>query len=318
MLRAPVLRRAKAGLREFLLRPASARPLAFLRIGVAAALIGEAAIVATHLQQYFGPLGLVQPPVTDALAHWSLPSLAALARALSSTGVTESAIVQVAFAVYVLALHLLLLGCRTRMAAVASWLLFLAFKKTGSAAAYGGFEFALIGLFYCVVLPVGDSLSIDALRRPRPPSAAARIGLRVLQLHLCLVYLSSGLEKARGAQWWNGEAIWRAVMRPGHGDLDFSWLADHPWIALLAGWGTLICETGYSVFVWLKRTRKFWVLAVIGMHLAIAVSLGLLFFSAVMIALNIAAFLVPAEPRQELASAAEPAISRSSFESEVS
>jgi hypothetical protein len=318
MRRIAVLRRAKAAIRAFVLEPASARPLAVMRIGIAAALIGEAAVVASHLHDYYGPLGLVQPPVTDALAHWSLPSLPALARALSFTGLTESGAVQAAFAVYVLALHLLLLGCRTRAAAVVSWLLFLAFKKAGSAAAYGGLEFAQIALFYCVVLPVGDALSIDAFRRPRPPSVGARIGLRLLQLHLCVVYLSSGIEKARGDQWWTGEAIWRALMRPGHGDIDFSWLAVHPLVAKLACWGTVTCEIGYSLFVWLKRTRKLWVLAVIGMHLAIAVSLGLVFFSAVMIALNVAAFLVPADAREAIADARQPGVNRSSFDSAIS
>ncbi len=313
-----MLRRAKAAVGEFLLQPASARPIAFMRIGIAAALIGEAAVIAPHLHEYFGSLGLVQEPVSDALGHWSLPSLPALARWLSLTGLTERGVVQVAFAVYVLALHLLLLGFRTRTAAVVSWLLFLAFKRSGSAAAYGGFEFAQIALFYCVVLPVGDAVSIDAWRRPRPPSSGARIGLRLLQLHLSVVYLSSGIEKARGDQWWNGEAIWRAVMRPGHGDIDFSWLADHPLVARFACWGTLTCEIGYSLFVWLKRTRRFWILAIIGMHLAIAVSLALVFFSAVMIVLNVAAFLVPAEVRPAIADSAEKAVTRNSFESAAS
>jgi hypothetical protein len=309
-----VLRRAERAFRAFALEPASARPLAVLRIGIAAALIGEAAAVASHLHDYYGPLGLVQPPVSDALAHWSLPSLPALARALSFTGLSEAGTVQAAFAVYVLALHLLLLGWRTRTAAFASWVLFLAFKKAGSAAAYGGVEFAQIALFYCVVLPVGDAFSIDAVRRPRPPSSAARIGLRLLQLHLCVVYLFSGIEKARGDQWWTGEAIWRALMRPGHGDIDFSWLALHPYVARLACWATLTCELGYGVFVWVKRTRRPWVLAVVGMHLAIAVSLGLVFFSAVMIALNVAAFLVPADPREMIAATPQPAVNRDSFD----
>lgn len=307
----PVLRRTEAWLSRFALTPASARPLAILRIAVSVALIAEAAVIAPHLYDYYGPSSLMQPAVNDAFVHWSLPSLPALARLLAFTGLTEAAVVRVAFGIYVLALHLLLLGCRTRTAAVVSWLFFLAFKRSGGASAYGAFEFAQIALFYCVVLPVGDAVSLDTCRAPRPPSAGARIGLRVLQLHLCVVYLSSGIAKAAGEQWWNGEAIWRALMRPGHGSIDFSWLAEYAWVARLACWGTLACELGYVVFIWSRRTRRPWVLATIAMHVAIAVSLGLVFFSALMIALNVAAFLVPAEAAA--ADAPGAILTRSSF-----
>ena len=303
----PVLRRVKARIVEFVSLPASARPLAVLRIGVSAALIGEAMAIASHLYDYYGSLGLVQTPVNEALVHWSLPSLPGVTRLLSFTGLTEAGALLIAFAIYLLALHFLLLGCWTRLAAVTSWLLFLAFKKAGGASAYGGFEFAQIALFYCIALPVGDALSIDASQRPRPPSWVARLGLRLLQIHLCVVYLASGIEKSLGEQWWNGEAIWRALMRPGQVWLDFSWLADHPWVARAACWGTLVCELGYAPFVWLGRTRRIWVLAIIGLHLGIAVALGLVFFSAVMIVLNVAAFLVPAEAGHRAARAAREA-----------
>ncbi len=293
-----MLDRLRTGLSTFAMEPASHRPLAVLRIGVAAALIGEAATLAPHLHEYYGPLGVVQPPISEALAHESLPSLSALAGTLSFTGWTAAGIVQVAFAAYVIALHLLLLGYQTRIAAVASWLLFLALKKSGSASAYGAFEFAQIGLFYCAVFPVGGALSLDALRHPAPPTAGARLALRLLQLHLCVVYLSSGIEKALGEQWWNGEAIWRALMRPSDVGLDFSWLAYHPLVARIACWGTLAVEIGYAFLVWPRRTRPFWIMASIGLHLAIAIALGLFFFSAIMIALNVAAFLIPAGPLQ--------------------
>ena len=275
---------------RFALEPASHRPLAALRIGIAAALIGEAAAVAGHLHDYFGPSGLVQAPVADALVSPSLPSLSSLAAAV---GVSEGAVVQAAFAAYVVSLHLLLLGYRTRSAATASLLLFLALKRSASASAYGAFEFAQIGLFYCAVFPVGSAFSLDASRRGDVPSVGARIALRVLQLHLCIAYFSSGIAKAAGEQWWNGEAIWRAVMRPGHVWLDFSWLASHSWLAVAAAWATLVIEIGYAFLIWPARTRRAWVAASIGLHLGIAIALGLVFFSAVMIALNLAAFVVP-------------------------
>jgi hypothetical protein len=290
------LNRIRARISDFALRPASARPLAVLRIGVAAALIGEAALIAPQMLEYFGPSGIIQSPVSDLLARESLPSLGTVVRAFSSSGLSQTTAVRVAFGAYVLSLHLLLFGCLTRVAAIAAWLLFLSFKSSGSAAAYGAYEFAHIALFYCAVLPVGEASSVDAMRHPQSASAGARLGLRIIQIHLCIVYLASGLEKASGEQWWTGEAIWRALMRPGLARFDFGWLAFHPVIAMLAGWATLAVELGYAFFVWPKRTRSLWMALVVGLHLGIAVTLGLAFFSAVMITLNIAAFVADPEP----------------------
>src|SRR4029079_2907775 len=143
-----------------------------------------------------------------------------------------------------------------------------------TASAYGVFEFATIGLFYCALMPVGDALSVDAGSwRADRASVGARLARRVLQAHLCIVYFTSGIEKIRGEQWRNGEAIWRAVLRPRFQSMDLSWLAFYPMLPLLACWGTLAVEIGYAFLIWHRRTRRVCVLAAIGMHAGIAVVL---------------------------------------------
>jgi hypothetical protein len=91
-------------------------------------------------------------------------------------------------------------------------------------------------------------------------------------------------------------------MRPDLGQFDFAWLADTPWLAMLAGWGTLVVEIGYVFLVWPRRTRQLWALATVGLHVGIALALGLVSFAAVMIVLNVAAFLVSPEPKSVAAS----------------
>jgi hypothetical protein len=186
---------------------------------------------------------------------------------------------------------------------VLAWLTHLMFKTSGFATSYGALEFAHIGLFYCTVMPVGHALSLDrrAGRTPAGPTAGARLSLRVLQLHLCIVYLSSGFWKATGEQWWTGEAVWRALMKPDLAQMDFTWLAEVPWLATLACWGTLAIELGYPLFIWPRRTRTPMALAAVGLHAGISVALGLLSFSALMALLTVSAFLVSAEPRPEAA-----------------
>jgi predicted DCC family thiol-disulfide oxidoreductase YuxK len=118
----------------------------------------------------------------------------------------------------------------------------------------------------------------------------------VLQAHLCVVYVSSGVAKASGAQWWNGEALWRALMRPDLGTLDFSWVAQVPWLAAIGCWATVALEVGYGVFVWPRRTRRWWTIGIVAMHAGIALTLGLWAFSFTMALLSVAAWLVPCEP----------------------
>ena len=60
-------------------------------------------------------------------------------------------------------------------------------------------------------------------------------------------------------------------------------MASGPELARLVGWGTLLVEVGYPLLVWLKWTRTPGALATIGMHVGIAVALGLVSFAGVMI-----------------------------------
>lgn len=269
---------------------ADARGLAALRIGVAGVLIAQAFAFAPSLFLFFGEHGIVQAPVARLLVPSNLPRLSWFVDALAPVA-GERAVVIGVFCLYVAALHLLLTGWRTRTAAIVAWLLHLSLKTTGSASAYGVFEFATIALFYCAVFPVGAVWSLDAMEGERTDAFQATLGRRVLQIHLCVVYLSSGIEKIRGEQWRNGEAIWRAVMRPRFAAADFSWLASVPSLAVAICWATLLVELGYAVFIWPQRTRRIWALATIGMHAGIAVVLGLWSFSALMIVLNASALL---------------------------
>jgi hypothetical protein len=289
------LRSAAVG---FVSAPASARPLAVFRIGVAAVLLLQALAVGGKLTELYGERGIIQWSVADDLAPEGMPRVRWLADLLGPYGISADACLRGVFLAYVAGLAALLVGWHTRPAAVLAWLTHLALTASGSAATYGVDQFAVIALFYCVCMPVGDAASADrcAGRTSGAPSAEARLSLRVLQFHLGVVYLSSGLEKATGEQWRNGEAIWRAVNSPAMEWFDFGWLAHLPWLAVLVCWGTLVVEIGYPLFMAWPRTRKLWVLATVGLHLGIALTMGLLSFSAMMIVLTVAAFGVSPRP----------------------
>jgi hypothetical protein len=286
---------------QFAAAPSHPRPLAALRIGLSAVLLAQAFSLAGDLETLYGELGVVQWEVMDprdgsSAVPAGVPRVRWFSDAVAPLGVSVPTATRCVFVLYATSLALLLVGWRTAFTAAAAWILHLSLNSASPMGVYGVDQFANIGLFYCFVMPVGHCWSIDASRNPNlaSPSSAATIGLRVLQIHLCIVYLTSGVEKASGLQWWDGEAIWRAVNLPElQTPFEFGWLAQLPWLAAALAWGTLFIEIGYAFFVWNRATRPYIAVATILLHLGIAVAMGLLSFAAVMIVLTTSAFLVP-------------------------
>ncbi|WP_437680783.1 hypothetical protein [Sorangium sp. So ce131] len=284
---------------RFAFAPASAAPLAALRIGLAAVLLLQAAMVAPALLELYGRSGILQGPLNEVFARSDLLRIGWLIDRLAPLGVGEESVVLGAGALYALALAALLVGWRTRAAAALAWLTHFLLMMTADSTSYGADNYANIFLFYLLWMPSGAALSLDRrrARAPQGPPATTRLSLRVVQVHLCISYLASGLAKASGEAWWNGEAVWRSVMLPGYRQVDFSWMAQHPFIPMIAGWLVILVEAGYAVLIWPRRTRRLWVAATVALHAGIAAFMGLVVFGALMAVLTVAAFGVSADPR---------------------
>lgn len=294
------LRRAFDAAREFALAPARPEPLAVLRIGVALVLLAQAASIAPVLFEIYGRTGVVRGPLRDAFGAPGLPGISWMVALLGKSGAAETPILVTASLSYVASLILLALGLFTRAAALSTWALHLFLGMAAGATIYGADQYAHLALFYLVIAPAGEALSLDHhLGRVRSaPSWRARIALRLVQIHLCLSYLAAGVAKARGEEWWNGEAIWRASMLPEYRQIDASFLASVPLVPMVIGWGVLVFEIGYPVLIWPRLTRGLWVALTVAMHAGIAMLLGLHVFGALMAVLTFAAFGVRAEPQR--------------------
>jgi hypothetical protein len=275
---------------DFWTAPASPRPLAWFRIGLSGVLLVQALSVLGHLEALHGRDGIVAWSVPNERPA-GLPHPAWVERALELAGIQATFVVPFTHAAYVVGLVGLLLGCRARMSAAVAWLAHSALLSSGELSMYGVDRYAQIGLFYCVCFPVGHAIARDATegRVSGGPSVEARLGVRVLQAHICIAYVASGIEKGLGEQWWNGEAVWRAVMSY-EAWLDGVFLAEIPWLAEMLGLMTLLLEAGCILLVWHPITRKLWLTGIVAMHLGIALAMGLWVFSATMIVFDIAVF----------------------------
>jgi predicted DCC family thiol-disulfide oxidoreductase YuxK len=261
-----------------------------MRIILGFVLLAQAQVLWRYRGLLLNPDGPVPWAITDAWVDPLLPKLSTLAPLFSGLGLGMEALVATVLGVHALAAAFMMVGYRTRLSVAIAWATFVLIKNTSLVYTYGLGMMLLIGLFYCLFMPVGREWSIDRfLDRRRDAGAEASLSVLVLRLHMCIVYAAAGFAKAVGEQWWSGEALWRALSLPQFRQFDPSPLAAWPLVLMGAAWIAILSQLAYPVLVW-TRLRVFVVLLAELMHLGIAIFLGLWLFSAVMIALNTGAF----------------------------
>lgn len=182
---------------------------------------------------------------------------------------------------YPLSLIMLILGFFARASAIASLFFQLLLIKSIHLYEYGVDGFTTFALFYCCVFPVGNK-TID--HRPY---------LFLLRAHLSIAYFFSGFDKVIGVTWRNGEALWKAMHSHNYYSLfSLDFLSDTPFF-VISGWMTILLEMFYGIFMNVRVTRPYWLTAIVLLHLFIALFMGLFFFSALLIILNLSAYYVP-------------------------
>ena len=137
-------------------------------------------------------------------------------------------------------------------------------------------------------------LATRKLDRPADPqpSVAANIAVRLIQLHMCVIYLFGGIGKMRGELWWDGSACWFAIANYEYQSFDLTWLVRYPFLIAFATHITVFWETFYPFLVWSRRTRPIALALAVMVHGGIALFLGMPTFGIAMIIGNLA-FLLP-------------------------
>lgn len=196
-------------------------------------------------------------------------------------------------------------GFLTRITAPAAWLLQLMYLHRLTGALFGLDQIVTYSAMYLMLAPCGSCFSVDAMLRNRHrdriersgklrwlfpdarPSVAANIATRLLQLHLCVIYLFGGLSKARGQSWWDGTAMWYAVGNYEYQSVDMTWLVNYPRTFTAMTHLTLFWELYYCALVWPRLTRPIAVGLAVMVHAGIAAFLGMITFGLMMIVANL-------------------------------
>jgi hypothetical protein len=146
------------------------------------------------------------------------------------------------------------------------------------------------------------------LDRPTPTSGAG-LGIRLIQVHFCFIYLAAGLAKLKGPGWWSGFAFWDVMVNPEFTLLRYEWFENFVrWLAsskpvyhaitAFGVWFTWGLEIAFPFLVWTRlRPLVLW-LGVL-LHAGIGVLMGLNLFELLMMVMLVA-FMPPGVIRDRL------------------
>jgi len=282
--------------KAFLTSPVSSKPLAIFRILMAAFALVQAFLWYPDWHAFFGEAGWIQWEISEALNEdWRI-HMHDVHLVFQHLGFSANQTVEMWFWIYVVCTFGLLLGWYTRIWAFLAWACHYVMMASMTTFVYGVDIFLHISLFYMILMPVNKAFSLDLKQGRASPITtwADALSLRVLQFHLCLVYLSSGFEKMLIKEWWDGNVLWRSLVQPDFRQFDLIFLVDMPWLVMLLSWFTMIVETFYFAAMWTPKVRLFWLGGIAALHLGIGMFLGLWMFGIIMILLSVSAFGVDA------------------------
>jgi hypothetical protein len=278
--------------------------LAVLRSGLGLQVIVYALFLRSDWHYLFlsSGKGLVGREVGEAISSFDtslIPTFGWLVALGRNLNMSEETVLSVAWVCLLSSGCLLLLGLFCRPTAIVAWFLHLCAAESGGLLAYGADAFMTTALFYLMLSPLPDRYAFDhwmlkaKLRNPQ----LLGFWRRVIQVHLCFVYFIGGLAKCLGNGWWNGSNLWQSLIRPPFNLIPPDILVRLKYALPVLGISICLVEVSYPIFIWIKKTRRIWLICILAMHAAIGLLMGLYLFALVMIVMNIAAFGVPSKAR---------------------
>lgn len=246
-------------------------------------------------------------PIFSVWFHVTDPTEMALAHALALT-------VMVLFTV----------GFCTRVTAVLTWIAVVGYIHRTNQILFGMDTMMNILLIYLTIGNSGAALSVDrliaryravraSLRRSgtideptraflaqAPPSVGANLGVRLIQVHFCFIYMAAGLSKLKGPAWWDGRAFWDVMINPEFTLMRYVWFEDviraiasvkplYYAITALGVWFTWGLEIAFPFLIW-TRLRPFMLWLAVLLHAGIGVLMGLNIFELLMMTMLLVFF----------------------------
>ena len=283
-----------AGWNRFWFTPADPATLSLIRLLAGAMLLYTHLVWSLGLEDFFGSGAWVSQ---DAAGDFRGPGYA-----WSYFWLIESP--TLLWTVHIAALivfAMLMLGLFTRVVSVLAFFASLSYIGRVPGALFGLDQINTMLAMYLMLGPSGAYFSLDRVWKrwksgavePPQPSVSANVAIRLIQLHMCIIYLFAGMSKLTGLSWWNGTAMWLAMANLEYQSLDMTWMARWPRLINFMTHLTIFWELYYCALIWPRRLRPLMLVLAVPMHLGIALCLGMMTFGLVMLIGNLA-FVPPA------------------------
>ena len=263
-----------------------AETLSLMRILVGAMLLYTHLVWTCELSTFFGPDSIIPTEFRNSFLH-------SAGFAWSHFDWSESVI-------WLWGSHLIALttfamftfGLFTRATAILSFLFVVSYANKSTGALFGLDQINAFLTLYLAISHCGAKYSLDEKfslgQGSVGNSMANNIATRLIQLHMCIVYLFAGTGKLAGSTWWNGEAIWGTLASYEYQTLDMTWIASWLWLVNLLTYMTVAWEVSFSFLIWPKLTRPIILGLAIIIHLGIGLAMGMMTFGLIMLFGNLA------------------------------
>lgn len=287
-----LLAEAIDGWNRFWFRPAEPQTLALIRILAGGMLFYTHLVWSFDLSEFLGPNAWMNYEAWEHLQRGGFVG--------SYLWLIESPGLLWTFHLAALGVFALLtVGLYSRVTSVLAWFITINYCHRLSGSLFGLDQVNAMLAMYLMVGPCGDAYSLDRLLanrragqgrggRPAAPRVATNMAIRLIQLHLCVIYFFGGLSKMHGTSWWDGSATWMAIANYEYQSLDVTWLAHYPRLIALLTHVTVFWEAYYCFLVWPRVTRPLVLMVAVAVHGGIALFLGMPTFGLAMLIANVA------------------------------
>ncbi|MCC9640734.1 hypothetical protein LOC71_00490 [Rhodopirellula sp. JC740] len=289
---------------RFWFTPRHIDTLAVLRILTGAMLVYSHLVLASDFSSFIGTEAWIDNETSARLHDGTLGEATA---AWSYLWLVDSpTLLWLNHAVTILVSIAFTIGFLTRITGPLAWFLQLMVIHRLLGSLFGLDQILTYCTMYLAFAPSGAALSVDAKLRDRfsgngratvtgwkawlfpadRKTFSANIATRLLQIHLCVIYLFGGIAKARGDLWWDGTALWFAVANYEYQSLDVTFLGRFPRVFTALTHVTMFWEIFYCALVWPKLTRGLTLAMAVAVHGGIALFMGMMTFGTMMIVAN--------------------------------
>jgi hypothetical protein len=267
---------------RFFFEPESAAAAGFVRILFGFLAVAWGVLVASDLEAFFGPYGVLSPETQPQVVPFFRINFLMLAP-------DSLAWLWAFFSIYMLGALMLTLGLFTRVGAVLVFLGLVSFSHRNPFILNSGDTLLRAMSFYLIFLPGNAAYSLDrliAVARANSPVVRPKVApwaLRMIQIQLCICYLSTALWKSAGGMWWDGTALYYASNLYEFQRFKFDFLFDELWKLKLGTWITLLLEFALPFLLWVPKLRNPLIFVGVAFHFGIEMTMNIPLFQYVMI-----------------------------------